>query len=108
MIYAASILGAKKVHLSSLGIAWRKHAVNFSSRQYTAQDIVMREQAIEEAFAWYCSKYNISRYPSIREFFQEYDQLGPIWQKRLDLPSRYRMLNRLLRKSLLQTFTKRT
>lgn len=108
MIYAASILGAKKVYLPSLGISWRKHAVNFSSRQFTPEDISMRGRAIDEAFNWYCSKYNIPRYPGMREFFQEYDQLGLVWQKRLDLPSRYRMLNRLLRKSLQQAFSNQT
>lgn len=108
IIYAASILGAKKVYLSSLGIAWRKHAVNNSKKQYTPEDILTRGRAIDEAFDWYCSKYNIPRYPGIFEFFAEYKQLGAYWQKRLDLPSQYRMFNRLLRTSIQRAFTNKS
>jgi len=107
MIYAASILGAKKVHLSGLGIGWRTHEGNDSKKRYTAEDVAIREHAIDRAFAWYCTKYNIPRYPGIREFFSEYKKLGPYWQSRLDLPSKYRMLNRLIRSSVKQFFKKK-
>ena len=40
------------------------------------------------------------------EFFKEYEALGTYWQKRLDLPSRYRMLNRLIRNSIKQSLRK--
>jgi glycosyltransferase involved in cell wall biosynthesis len=107
MIYAASILGAKKIYLPSLGIGWRKHGTNDSKKLYTPEDISTRELAINRAFDWYCSKYDIPRYPGLFEFFSEYKNLGPYWQKRLDLPSKWRMLNRLLRTSLKQAFTQK-
>lgn len=106
MIYAASILGAKKVHLSGLGIGWRTHEGNDSKKRYTPEDVAIREHAINRAFTWYCNKYNIPRYPGIFEFFSEYKKLSSYWQNRLDLPSEYRMLNRLIRSSIKQFFIK--
>jgi glycosyltransferase involved in cell wall biosynthesis len=108
IIYAASILGAKKVHLSGLGIGWRTHEANDSKKRYTTEDVAIRERAISRAFAWYCTKYNISRYPGILEFFSEYKKLGPVWQRRLDLPNKYRMLNRLIRSSVKQLLRNNT
>ena len=107
IIYAASILGAKKIYLSSLGIAWRKHAVNNSKKQYTPEDIFIRERAIDEAFDWYCFKFNVPRYPGIVEFFAEYQELSSYWRKRLDLPSKYKIFNRLLRTSIKQALINR-
>ena len=104
MIYAASILGAKKVHLSGLGMGWRTHEGNDSKKRYTPEDVANREHAINRAFDWYCAKYNIPRHPGILEFFSEYEKIGPYWQARLDLPSKYRMLNRLIRSSIKQIF----
>lgn len=106
MIYAASILGAKKIYLPGIGIGWRTHEGNDSKKLYTPEDVVMRERAIDRAFAWYCSKYNIPRYPGTLEFFREYQLLDPYWRRRLDLPNRYRMFNRLLRNSIKQAFKK--
>jgi hypothetical protein len=106
IIYIASILGAKKIYLSGIGIGWRAHEENFSGKRYTSEDVLIREQAIARAFMWYCQKYNISRYPGALEFFSEYKKLGPYWQKRLDLPNKYRMLNRLLRNSIKQAASK--
>jgi len=104
IIYASSILGAKKVHIPSLGVGWRDHAFNDGKRVYSAVDVSVKERAINQAFEWYCSNYGIPRYPGILEFLAEYQNLGPYWQKRLGLPSAYRMLNRLLRKSIKQFF----
>lgn len=72
MIYAASILGASKIHLSGVGIGWRVHEGNDSKKRYTPEDVAIREFAISRAFAWYCTKYKIPRYPGILEFFSEY------------------------------------
>jgi glycosyltransferase involved in cell wall biosynthesis len=104
IIYASSILGAKKVYVPSLGVGWRNHASNDSKRRYSQEDVLIKELAINQAFEWYCSKFNIPRYPRILEFLTEYQNLGPYWLKRLGLPSAYRMLNRLLRKSIKQFF----
>jgi glycosyltransferase involved in cell wall biosynthesis len=104
MIYAASILGARKIYLPSLGIGWRAHQNNDSRKIYSRDDVARREKAISQAFSWFCQKYGISRYPSVSEFFQEYDALGKYWQKRLDLPSQYKMFNRLLRQQIKNIF----
>ncbi len=103
LIYASSILGAKKVHIPSLGIGWRSHASNDSKRRYSDEDVLNKEGAIEQAFEWYCSNYDIPRYPRILEFLPEYQNLGAYWQKRLGLPNSYRMLNRLIRQSIKQS-----
>ena len=100
IIYASSILGAKKVYVPSLGIGWRNHASNDSKRHYSIEDVLIKEHAINQAFEWYCSNFNIPRYPRILEFYIEYKSLGDYWQKRLDLPNMYRMLNRLVRQSI--------
>jgi len=106
MIYAASILGAKKIYLPGVGIGWRVHDGNDSKKHYTPEDVAIRELAISRAFAWYCEKYTIPRHPGVIEFFSEYQELSSYWQKRLDLPSKYRMLNRLLRNSIKQAASK--
>ena len=104
LVYASSILGAKKVHIPSLGVGWRSHTSNDSKRRYSDEDVLNKDQAISQAFEWYCSSYGIPRHPGILEFLAEYQKLGAYWQKRLGLPSIYRMLNRLLRKSIKQFF----
>ncbi|QWD25319.1 glycosyltransferase [Polynucleobacter paneuropaeus] len=104
MIYAASILGAQKIYLPGLGIGWREHQNNYSRKIYSQNDVVRREKVISQAFSWFCQKYGISRYPSVTEFFNEYDALGKYWQKRLDLPSQYKMFNRLLRQQIKNIF----
>jgi hypothetical protein len=106
MIYASSILGARKIYVPSLGIGYREHGTNDSKKPHTPEYIVSKRLAIENAFNWYCKKYSIPRYPRVSEFFEEYEQLGGYWQKRLDLPSKYRMLNRLVRASTKQFFRK--
>ena len=104
MIYTSSILGAKKIYLSGIGIGWRDHPSNNSKKHYSKFDVTQREKALSRAFNWLCNKYAIPRYPGIAEFFDEYRELGSYWQERLDLPSKYKMLNRLLRKKVLAYF----
>ena len=104
MIYTSSILGAKKIYLSGIGIGWRDHPSNNSKKHYSKFDVTQREKALTRAFNWLCNKYAIPRYPGIAEFFDEYQQLGSYWQERLDLPSKHKMLNRLLRKKVLAYF----
>ena len=108
IIYTSSILGAKKIHLPSLGIGYRIHALNDSKKKYSSADIATREFAIERAFSWYCQKYSMPRYPGIFEFFKEYARLDAHWKKRLDLPSMYRILNRLIRNSITQFFANKS
>lgn len=105
MIYAASILGARKIYLPSLGIGWRAHQNNDSRKIYSQDDVSRREKAISQAFSWFFQQYDIPRYPSVVEFFNEYDALGKYWQKRLDLPNQYKMFNRLLRQQIKNIFT---
>ena len=108
MIYAASILGAKKIHLPGIGIGWRAHEGNNSKKHFTPEDMASREIAISRAFTWYCQRFSIPRYPGIMEFFSEYRKLGFYWQKRLDLPSNYRIFNRLLRNSIKQAIRRQS
>ena len=100
LIYASSILGAKKIYLPSIAVGWRMHADNNSKKHYSHSDIKIREIAIARVFNDLVEKHKIPRYPSVSEFFHEYDALGKYWQKRLDLPSQYKMFNRLLRQQI--------
>jgi len=102
MIFASSILGAKKIYLPGVGIGWRTHEGNNSKKPYTLEDEAIRELAISRAIAWYCEKYTIPRYPKVMEFFSDYKKLSPYWKKRLDLPNQYRILNRLIRNYIQQ------
>jgi glycosyltransferase involved in cell wall biosynthesis len=97
LIYISSVLGAEKIYLPSVRIGWRNHLNNITKLPYSEDDIKSRHLAIAKAINWYCDKYCIARYPGILEYFKEYKMLGPHWQKQLDLPNQYRMLNRLLR-----------
>ena len=107
VIYATSILGAKKIYIPSLAIGWRSHGKNNSKKAYSPDDVLYREKAIDRLFSWCCLQNGIPRYPFILEFFAEYKNLDPYWQRRLDLPSKWRMLNRLLRTSIKQAFIKK-
>ena len=106
IIYASSILGARKIYLPSLGVGYRMHGANNSKKLYTSQNIESRKLSIDNAFDWYCKKYRIPRYPGITEFFREYESLGEYWQKRLDFPNKYRMVNRLIRNSFKQAVSR--
>jgi len=106
MIFASSILGVKKVHLPSLGVGWRSHPHNVTKKHHSEHDIWTRKNSINNIFEWYCGAFNIPRYPGVIEFFGEYRLLGEYWQKRLDLPNKYRMFNRLLRNSIKQAASK--
>ena len=104
LIYASSILGAKKIYLPGIIVGWRAHADNNSKKHYSHSDIEIRELAIARVFTDLVHQHKIPRFPKLAEFFQEYDALGKYWQKRLDLPSRYKMLNRLLRQQIKNIF----
>jgi glycosyltransferase involved in cell wall biosynthesis len=103
MIFSSSILGVRKVHLPSLGVGWRSHPNNVTKKHHSANDIETRKKSINNIFEWYCGEFDIPRYPGIIEFFIEFKQLGVYWRSRLDLPNKYRMLNRLIRNSIQQT-----
>jgi len=97
LIYASSILGAKKIYLPSVRVGWRNHLNNITKLPYSGDDVRSRHHAISTAINWYCDKYSIPRYPGFSEYFKEYRLLGSHWRKQLDLPNLYRMLNRLIR-----------
>jgi glycosyltransferase involved in cell wall biosynthesis len=95
--YSSSILGAKKIHIPSIRIGWRDHLANNSKKQYSEADILHRNVAISQTFDWYCDQHFVNRYPGVIEFFGEYKLLDRNWKNQLDLPNKYRMLNRLIR-----------
>lgn len=106
IIFSSSILGIHKIHLPSLGVGWRSHSNNVTKKFHSPEDVKTRNKSLERIFQHYCQKYRIPRYPGILEFFREYQLLGVYWQRRLDLPNRYRMSNRLMRNSIKQAFQK--
>jgi len=107
LIYVAGLLGAKKIYVPSICAGWRDHSNNTIKKPYSENDVILREKAISQALNWYCEKYSIPRYPRVSEFFREYDLLGPSWQKKLNFPNKYKLLNRLLRNLLMQHFSKK-
>lgn len=104
LIFSSSIMGAKKIHIPSLGVGWRSHGNNVTKKSHSADDVRVREESLRKIFKWYCSKYQIPRFPGILEFYREYEALGEYWRVRLDLPGHYRMINRLLRDRIKQYF----
>ena len=104
LIFSSSILGIIKIHTPSLGVGWRSHENNVTKKAHSDEDVKTRKSSLNKIFYWYTSQYQIRRYPGIFEFFSEYRSLGHYWQQRLELPNMYRMLNRLIRKSIAQFF----
>jgi len=106
IIFSSSILGINKIHLPSVGVGWRSHSNNVTKKFHSLDDVKTRNNSLERIFHYYCQKYQIPRYPGTLEFFREYQLLDAYWRRRLDLPNRYRMFNRLLRNSIKQAFQK--
>jgi glycosyltransferase involved in cell wall biosynthesis len=102
IIYIGSVLGAKKIHLPGIGVGWRSHQNNDSKKMYSHTDVLTKEGAIKKAIEWYTLKFNITRYPTIKEFFAEYNQLSDDWKRKLDFPNEYHLLNRLIRNKFQQ------
>ena len=97
MIFAASILGFEKTALPGITIGWRPHDGNDSNKPHPESYLLEKKLATEQVFRFYCERANISRYPSIAEFYIELNTLSGTWKDHLRLPNHWLLLNRLIR-----------
>lgn len=100
-IYSASILGAQKTHLASIGICWRHHDSNHSLKEHSMQYNLQKAEDIEKMFSYYCQKANIERYPTLAEFYSEFRALPNRAKELLNLPNHWKLVNRLVRQRYL-------
>lgn len=101
MIYAASIMGYTKTYLCSIAIAWRTHDGNDSKKEHSPQYLAQKRRDIEDAFTYYCEKSCLKRYPSIIEFYSEFQALSKQAKQHLKLPNHWLIFNRLIRNRFL-------
>ena len=101
IIYAASIMGYTKTHLSSISIAWRAHDGNDSKKEHSPQYLAQKAWDIENVFTYYCEKACLEKYPSIPEFYAEFQTLSKRAKEQLNLPNHWKLLNRLVRQGYL-------
>lgn len=107
LIYAASIMGYTKTHLHSIAIAWRAHDGNDSKKEHSPQYLAQKGRDIENVFAYYCEKACLDRYPTIAEFYTEFQTLSKQAKQHLNLPNHWKLLNRLVRQGYLGWNTKK-
>ena len=99
IIFAASLQGSEKVYLPSLNIIYRVHEKNgFYNTSATKSASIKHDAAILKLISHFCVKLNINPNPSIAEFFSELRRLSQEQKASLNLPSMYRVVNRLIRK----------
>lgn len=97
MIFAVSILGFRKTALPGLAIGWRPHDGNDSKKPHSESYLSEKKIATEQVFQFYCKKANISRFPGVIEFYEEFESLPRSWKDHLRLPNHWLILNRLVR-----------
>jgi glycosyltransferase involved in cell wall biosynthesis len=99
IIFSASLAGSEKVYIPSLSIIYRVHEKNsFYNTSATKSASIKHDAAILKLVSYFCTKLNINPNPSITEFFSEMRHLSQEQKVSLNLPSRYRVVNRLIRK----------
>ncbi len=77
-VYISSLMGAEKVKVPSVGMAYRRHATSDSSnKNYLSKEIMESHNvAVSRLFEFYCEKFNIPRRPSFTEILPEYNLLN--------------------------------
>lgn len=100
LIFATSLLGYSKIYLPSIYINWRSHDENNSKKDYTDIQIQDRKLSITRLFEFYCNKYQIDRYPSFAQLTIELQLLNSEWKKKLGLPNKFKIFNKLFRQKI--------
>jgi glycosyltransferase involved in cell wall biosynthesis len=101
IIYASSILGAHKTYLRSITVGWRNHGDNHSLKEHSDQYRIQKHQDIKGLLSRYSKVANLKRYPSIPEFYAEFQALSKLAKEHLNLPNHWKLLNRLVRQGYL-------
>jgi glycosyltransferase involved in cell wall biosynthesis len=104
LIFASSILGFSKIYLPSIAINWRSHENNNSKKYYSDVQIFERNKSISRLFSFYCNQYGIDRYPSYAQISTELQLICPRYLTKLQLPSKLKIYNRLLRQKISNLF----
>lgn len=97
VIYSSSILGATKTYLKYIAVGWRNHGNNHSLREHSDEYRLQKHLDIKRVFSYYCEKNCLKRYPSIIEFYSEFQALSKQAKQHLNLPNHWLILNRLIR-----------
>jgi len=88
LIYGASIIGARKLYVGSLGIGYRIHAAN----KFTGRELSMNERADwrlrhERLFKWYADKAGLPERPAVKNALHEATLVPRAIRKRFGIPS---------------------
>jgi len=77
IVYASSILGAKKTFIRSIGTFWRIHAAN-NTQKISEENWDDRQKRLNRLFEFYCNKYSIPLIPSRLEYLDECQKLDSV------------------------------
>jgi glycosyltransferase involved in cell wall biosynthesis len=88
LIFGSSIIGARKLYIESLGIAYRVHASNnFVGRTITATERAIWRLRHERLFKWYSEKSGVSEQSSLKNTLHEAALIPRYTRKLFGLPS---------------------
>lgn len=101
IVYAASISGAKMSVIRSVGFGYRIHGSNlFARRALSLEEKLSFEAVVNRLFDFYCEKAGVSRMPSFRGLLKEILLLDDKAKGFIKLPSRSKLLHRLIKRYL--------
>lgn len=82
IVYASSIIGAKKLFIPSLNIGYRTHLKNgFLNRKISHEEKNRRERALYQLFDWYGSKFAMQSHPNLVNTLLEFFSLSGAQRK---------------------------
>lgn len=84
----ASIVGAHKLYIESLGISYRLHGANaFARRRFPPGDQADKRLRRERIFQWYCAKVTLPLHPPLKNALQEAVLIPRGLRRRFGIPS---------------------
>lgn len=102
LVFGASIIGARKVHLSHLGIGYRIHGNNlFAGRKASAEEKVLRAFRLDRLFNTFCHRAEISNRPDWPAYIRERSLLSDSLLRKIAPRSAWYLIRRRLRKRII-------
>lgn len=93
LVFGASILGARKHFVESIGISYRIHGNNnFCGKEITPAEWSWRRLVLERMFSWYSGKALLSPRGSVRSALHELALIPPSYRKRFSILPPWRIL----------------
>lgn len=88
LTFGASIVGAHKLHIDSLGISYRIHTKNnFAGKQSSPQEIFDWNLRREQMFTWYSNKSMLQRHAPLQDVARESLLIPKSVRRRFGIPS---------------------